>query len=399
MACNGVKPGMRLASFETFLVRHPLSRPTGPSGAYNTMRQTVVLKLTTDEGLVGWGETYALAGVRSAITDVLAPLVLSQQHLSVGRLHPLMEDATFGNGFAVGGVDIALHDLQGKLLGVPIYELYGGARRERVPVYASGLCYQEGVDPRATWLDEASGLVERGFRAIKMRIGRYPPELELPLIAEVRTSIPDAIPLMVDAWGAYSAPTALRVGRELERLGIAWYEEPLPQPGYAGYEDLAARLDIPIAGGEVLQTRSGFKDLLDRRAVDIVQPDVSICGGIGECLFIADLARLYGVQCAPHSWNGAIMNVASLHVAAVLGESTRVSGAETPLLEFDTTENQLITNLISPALALEDGYFRIPTRPGLGVDVDEEWVRAHAVEASVVTPAAMVSDGEVQRTR
>ena len=379
MACNNVKRRMRIASLETLLVRHPLTRPTGPSGASNSFRQTLVLKLTTDEGLVGWGETYAIAGVRSAIDDTLASLLLGQNPLEIGRLQHLMNEATFGNGFAVGGVDIALHDVWGKARGVPICDLYGGARRATVPVYASGLCYQDGVAPGDVWLDEAVRLVEQGFRAIKMRIGRYPPAHELPLIADVRAGLPEDVALMVDAWGAYTPATALQVGRELERLGIAWYEEPLPQAGYAGYEVLAAALDIPVAGGEVLQSRAAFKELFDRRAVDIVQPDLSICGGIGECLFIAELARLYGIPCMPHSWNGAIMNMATLHVAAVLADPTRVAGTAAPLLELDTTENLLISRLVTSPPVLQEGCFAVPTGAGLGVEVDEEWVRAHAV--------------------
>ena len=380
MCCKHVKPAMRLAAVETVLVRHVLSRPTGPSGASNAARQTLVVKLTTSDGLIGWGETYAVAGVRAAIDEVLAPLLLGQGEVAFGRLHQLMDDATFGNGFAVGGVDIALHDLRGKALGVPMCDLYGGARRTGVPAYASGLCYQDGVDPRDSWPDEAERLVKQGFRAIKMRIGRYTPDIELPLIEQLRTSIiPADIPLMVDAWGAYTLPTALRVGRALERLDIAWYEEPLPQTGYAGYAELAAALDVPIAGGEVCQTRASFKDLFDRHAVDIVQPDISICGGLAETLFVADLARLYGIPCVPHSWNGAIMHVASLHVAALLPEPTRVAGAETPLLEYDTTENQLISNMLQPKWQPTNGCFRVPTGPGLGVEVDEEWIRAHAV--------------------
>lgn len=369
---------MRLATFETLLVRHALSRPTGPAGAYNSERRTVVIKLTTTEGLVGWGEAYAVAGVRDAIETTLKPLLLQQDDLAGGDVHQLMVDATFGNGFAVGGVDIALHDLRGKALGVPIHALYGGARRARVRAYASGLCYQQGLDPRDTWLREACEAVERGFTAIKMRIGGYPPEHELPLIRQVKAALPERTQLFVDAWGAYTPATALRVGRELEQMGIGWYEEPLPQAGYAGYEHIAAALDMPVAGGEMLQSRAAFKELFDRRAVDIVQPDICICGGIGEARFVADLAALYGVLCIPHTWNGAIMHVASLHLAAVLPAPTRVPEPLGSVLEYDTTENELIRRLVSPEWQPVDGSFTVPSGPGLGVEVDEEWIRAHA---------------------
>jgi D-galactarolactone cycloisomerase len=213
-----------------------------------------------------------------------------------------------------------------------------------------------------------------------MRIGRFPPQHELPLMARVCEALPPSVKLMVDAWGSYTPATAVRVGHALERLGIYWYEEPLPQAGYAGYAALCAGLDIAVAGGEMLQSRAAFKSLLDAHAVDIVQPDICICGGIGEVLFVAELARLAGIQCAPHSWNGAIMNAATLHVAALLPESTRMPGADTPMLEFDTTENPCMTDELAEPLRLDDGCFAVPMAPGLGIEVDEERIRAAAVD-------------------
>jgi D-galactarolactone cycloisomerase len=341
----------------------------------------VVIKMTTDVGLVGWGESYALAGVRATIRDVLAPLLVGRDPLQRATLWQQMWDATFGNGFAVGGVDIALHDLCGKALGVPIHQLYGGACRPLVPAYASGLCYFPDTDPATYWLDEACELYARGFvEGIKMRIGRFSPEHELPLIARVRDALPASVKLMVDAWGAYSPATALRVGRELHELGVYWYEEPLPQAGYAGYPELCDSLDIAIAGGEMLQSRSAFKTLLDARGVDVVQPDICICGGIGETLFVAELARLGAIQCTAHSWNGAIMNAATLHVAALLPSPARLPDVDVPMLEFDTTENPCMTEELVESLTLRDGCFEVPMAPGLGVEVDEDRIRAAAVD-------------------
>jgi D-galactarolactone cycloisomerase len=368
---------MKITSVETIQLRHQLARPVGPASVFNTSRQTILIRISTDAGLIGWGEAYALAGVRAAIQDVLAPLLVGEDPCGVRRLWPRLWDATFGNGFAVGGVDIALHDLWGKVLGVPVHQLYGGARRTRIPVYASS-GYVQGQEPADQWPTEVAGLAERGFRAVKLKIGKYAPDKELRVLEQLRSVLPE-IKLMVDVWGAYSQPTALMVGRELERLGVYWYEEPLPQAGYVGYESLAAQLDIAVAGGEMLQTREAFKELFDRRAVDIVQPDASICGGIGEVLFVADLARLYGIQCVPHSWNGAIMNVATLHVAAALPDATRLPGVDPPLLEFDTTENPFMSDELVEPLPLVDGCFTVPTAPGLGLEVDEARLQRYLV--------------------
>lgn len=345
----------------------------------NSAREALLIKVSTDSGLVGWGETYAVAGVRDAIERVLVPLLVGRDPFDVRVLWRSMWDATFGNGFAVGGVDIALHDVWGKALGVPVHRLYGGAWRQNVPAYASGLCYFADLEPAAYWVEEATGLVERGFRALKLRMGRFPPAYELPLVERVLEALPADVKLMVDAWGSYTPPVALQVGRALERLGVYWFEEPLPQAGYAGYPALAASLDIAVAGGETLASRDAFKALIDARAVDIVQPDVSICGGIAECLFVADMARLAGIQTASHSWNGPIMQAATLHVAALLPDPSRMPRVETPMLEVDTTENPFMTDLLVEPLCMRDGCIEVPTRPGLGVEVNEARARAFAV--------------------
>jgi D-galactarolactone cycloisomerase len=360
-----------IAKVEVLRLAHPLTRATGPASVLNRARSLLLVRIETRDGVVGWGETSPLPGTAEAITSVYAPRLIGRDPLLVGRSWRETWLEPFESGVAAGAIDIALHDLRGKLLGVPVHALHGGARRDRVPVYASGLCYLEGVHPGDQWVAEASDLAARGYRAVKMRIGRYPPEVELPLIREVRAALPAGTRLMVDAWGSYTLPTAIRVGRALEDIGIDWYEEPLSQAGYHGYEVLAATLDIAVAGGEMLQTPRAFKELFDRRAVDIVQPDVSLCGGITDLLFIAELAALYRSQALPHSWNGPVTEAASLHVAALLPDPTLMPGTETPLLEHDTTENRFLTELLREPFALVDGGYAVPTTPGLGIELDE----------------------------
>ena len=375
---------MKITTIETFLLRHELPHPTGPSIWLYTARESLVVKISTDEGLVGWGETAPIAGARALIHEVCAPLLAGQAPQDQRRLWRQLWDATLGNGFAVGAVDIALHDLWGKATGQSIGQLYGGALRERVPVYASALSYVEDRDPADVWLDEAAALVDQGFRAIKMRIGRFPPEHELPLIARLRAALPSDVRLMADGNAAYTLATAIRVGRALEQIGLHWFEEPMPQLAptqaeYAGYETLAAHLDIPIASGEILQSRGAFKVLIDGRKADIVQPDVTICGGIGECLFVADLARLSGLQCIPHCWGGAIAVAAAAHVLSLLPNPTAGPAAETPMLEYDTTENLFRTDLLAEPLLVRDGFMQIPRGPGLGIRVDENMLRRYQI--------------------
>ena len=367
---------MKITSVETILLEHKLARPTGPASVLNEWRRTLLARITTDDGLVGWGETAPLAGTRETIDKAMAPLLLGRDPRAIGNSWRTRWLAPFENRLAIGAIDIALHDIVGQALGVPVHQLYGGARRARVPVYASGGGYFEGVHPAEIWPKETRDLVARGFRAIKLKIGRYDPRSELDALAAVKAALPADVKLMVDAWGSYPLSTALMVGRELERLGVTFYEEPLPQFGYRGYEQLAAQLDIAVAGGEMLLNRQAFKDLLDRRAVDIVQPDASLCGGIREVLFVAELAELYGVQCVPHSWSGAILNAASIHIASLLQEPTLMPGVATPMVEFDVTENPFASGLLRAPLPILDGCFEVPDAPGLGLDVNLDAIRA-----------------------
>lgn len=375
---------MKISQVETFVLRHPLPRATGPSIQLYTSRETLLVKLSCDDGTVGWGETSPLPGTRGAIDEGCAPLLLGQDPCEHRRLWAQLWAATLGNGFAVAAVDIALHDLWGKATGRSIGELYGGALRKRVPAYASALSYVEGVDPAELWLPEALELVRQGFGAIKMRIGRFAPEHELPLIAQLREALPPDVRLMADGNAAYTLPTAIRVGRALERIGLDWFEEPIPQlwpshAEYAGYDVLAEHLDIPIAGGEILQSRGAFKVLIDNRKTDIVQPDVAICGGIAECLFVSDLARLAGVQSIPHCWGGAITMAATVHVLALLPDPTGGPATETPMLEYDSTENRFRTELLRDPLLVHNGAMDVPTGPGLGIAVDEAVLRRYQV--------------------
>jgi D-galactarolactone cycloisomerase len=363
--------GARIASVETLHLAHPIAVPTGPASVLNRERHLLLVRVATADGVVGWGETSPLGGVVEAIRDVYAPKLLGRDPLLVGRSWRDRWLEPFESGLATGAIDTALHDLRGKLLGVPVHALYGGALRDRVPVYASGLCYLEGVHPRDQWVAEATGLAAQGFRAIKMRIGRYPPREELPLVAAVREALSPDVKLMVDAWGSYTLSTAIRVGRELERLGLEWYEEPLPQHGYHGYEVLADALDIAVAGGEMLQTPVAFAELFERRAVDIVQPDISLCGGIGELLFVARLAALKGIRTMPHSWNGPVVEAASLHAASLLPDPTLMPGVDAPLLEHDVTDNRFVSGLLREPFQLVDGGYAVPSAPGLGIELDE----------------------------
>jgi D-galactarolactone cycloisomerase len=262
-----------------------------------------------------------------------------------------------------------------------VHVLYGGAQRMRVPAYASLPGYFDGVDrlPESHWVAEAEDLVASGFHALKFRIGRFSAAHELPVLATVRDAVGSNVRLRADANAAYSASSALSVGRALRDLEFDWLEEPLPQAGYAGYPELRAKLEVPLAGGEALTSRVAAFELLRRGCFDIIQPDVSICGGIAECLFIGELARLSGVRAIPHCWAGGVVLAATLQVAALLPDSSRLPGNDAPEVEYDVTENPFRTELlVGNPFELHDGFLNVPTGPGLGVELDERVLHRYA---------------------
>jgi D-galactarolactone cycloisomerase len=372
---------VKIACVEVFAVRADMSVPRGPSILTYRTRETLFIKITSEDGLVGWGETYRMAGVEAALREVLAPLLIGRDALAMRPLRREMQAATFGNGFAVGGVDLALHDLVGKALGVPVHQMYGGAVRSRVRAYASLPGYYDDRGPQDHWLDEVTSLRHKGFTAMKLRIGRYGVDVEAPLVESVRSAVGPSVQLMADANAAYSPALALRMGATLSELNFGWFEEPLPQSGYRGYPELRAKLRLPLAGGEGLTSRVDAGAVLQRGCFDIIQPDVSICGGIAECLLIGELADLSAVRCIPHCWGGAIMLAATLHVAALLPEPSRMPGVDAPMLEFDVTENPFRTEIVvGDPFVLQDGCVSVPHRPGLGVDIDESALARYAVQ-------------------
>ena len=381
-ASSPAKQKLKITSVKTFLLEHKLKRPFGVSVSVplDKTRTALLVKIETDSGLAGWGETAPIAGARGTIVDHLAPQLIGENPLDHRRLWRALWGANFGNALALGAVDMALNDLRGKALGLPVAELFGGRLRDRVPAYASGMNYLEGAKPEDHFPQEAAALRDQGFKTLKMRIGRYPVAREAAVAAAVREAVGPDIRLMADGNAAYTMATALQMGRELHQLGFECFEEPLPQsPNYAGYEELRQKLPLPLAAGEAVDSRGSAKQLIDRRALDIIQPDVGLCGGIGEALFIAELATLSGIRCIPHCWGSAILIAATVHLVSLLPDPHWGLPTDTPPLELDQSENPWRTEIVQQPFTPREGFVDVPTSPGLGVEVDEQAVLAYAV--------------------
>ncbi len=370
---------LTITKVETFALQHKLAKGIGPSIASTTTRDTLLVKISTDSGLVGWGETADVGGTRGIIEGHLKKVLLGKNPLEHRKVWAAMWGPNFGDGRAVAGCDIALHDLRGKALGLSIADLYGGRQRDKVMGYAAAMNYTDGVRPEDQHPPEAAALAKQGFRAMKIRTGRYGHKRDLAVMEKIRAAVGPDVKLLTDGNGAFTLPEAVKFGKELEKLDFHCFEEPMPQhPNYAGYDELTRSLDIAIAGGEVIDSRATARDLIVKRSFDIIQADVSLCGGIAEVLFISEMARLFGIQALPHCWAGAIVIAASLQLNSLLNVHYQgFAGGDEPMMEFDTYENPFREEIITKKFELKDGYFDVPTGPGLGIEINEEVIQKY----------------------
>ena len=377
------KPKLKITSVKVYLLRHTLKEPNGVSVSVplSQTREALLVRIETDAGLVGWGETAHISGARGTIVDQLAPLLIGQNPLDHRRLWREMWGSNFGNSMAVGAVETALNDVRGKALNLSIAELFGGRLRDRVPVYVSALAYTEGREIEEHYPQVAAEMVKRGHKAIKMRLGRYPVAREAAVAAKVREAVGPKIKLLADGNGGYTMGSALDMAHRLHELDFMYFEEPLPEtiPHYIGYDELRKKMPLPLAGGEGVDSRASAKSLIDRRAMDIIQPDISLCGGFGEALFIAEMAELAGIRCIPHCWGGDILIAASIQLLSLLPDPHWGLPTDTPLLEVDQTENPWRDGLAIKPLEFHDGFVTVSTKPGLGIEVNEEVVKKYAV--------------------
>ena len=373
---------LKITGVKTYLLQHKLKRPFGVSVSVplDQFRKTLLVKIETDAGLIGWGETAPVGGARGTIDDQIGPRLIGQNPLEQRKLWRMMWGPNFGNALAVAALDMAINDIRGQALNLSVAELFGGRLRDRVPAYASAMNYVENEQPEEQYPREAEQLVKQGFKALKMRIGRYPVVREAAVAAAVREAVGPDIKLMADGNAAYTLSSALQMGEVLHDLNFEYFEEPLPQsPHYAGYEELRRKLPLPLAAGEGVDSRGSAKELIDRQCMHIIQPDVSLCGGIGETLFISELAALSGIRCIPHCWGGAILIAATVQTLSLMPDPHWGFPTDTPMLELDQSENPWRTEIVKEPFQLKDGFVDVPTRPGLGIEVDEAIVKRYAI--------------------
>jgi D-galactarolactone cycloisomerase len=350
--------------------------------------RTTLVRIHTDCGISGVGECIVRltpTATRDIIRD-LAPLLIGKNPLDREALWELLFGAMMNRGHnrgffveAVSGIDIALWDLAGKVLGLPLYRLLGGCHQSRLRTYASSLRFRSFEVVAA----QAREWKERGFHAMKIKVGRNPADFEpdLELVRVIRDAVGDDVTLMVDANCAYAddIATALEVGRKLQDMGVYWFEEPISPENVDGYRHLADRLDMRIAAGEADFMRFGAAEFLRHRAIDVIQPNLARVGGITEARRIAALSHAFHVPYAPHTGScSAVLLAATLRFAAALPNFLIYE-----YMQSDWSKNEpnpLRHKLLrQPAEVYEDGHMLVDDRPGIGVELDEDVVDKYRI--------------------
>ena len=356
---------MKIVDVKTHALVYPVKEPF--SNAMRTTRQRPfgVVEVITDSGISGWGEG-ATVPARHAIETCVIGRDPFHYEVIWESLHRLGTDTA-----AISAVDIALWDIMGKALKQPIHHLLGGAYRNRVQAYATGLFRRDRPDQTAALVAEAKGYADAGFKAMKMKVG-FGPDYDIKNVAAVRRAIGDNILFAVDANCGYDVGSAIAVGRRIAENDLLWFEEPIAADDVEGYVEIRRALNIRISGAEQLRGRWAFRRMIQERALDIIQPDVCVCGGFTEFRKIAAMASANHVRVIPHMFGTAIRLAATLHLLATLPDSPRALEPFPTMLEYDMSENALRTELAQEPIRHIDGVVDVPQGPGLGIEIDRE---------------------------
>ncbi len=356
----------------------------GARGRTDT-RATTLVRLETKCGTVGWGEAFnSPRAVAALVNDIFADEITGSSPLVVNSLAERVYTGDIGGYHAgrgplmqsaLAGVEIALWDLKGKQFDVPIFELFSGSGTTEIVPYASTMYFSENNNDISDPIRTAVG---KGFTAVKIKIGAgY--ESDVRRVQKARELLPEGGKLMVDYNGNYTPQQAIQSINRIKKYDITWVEEPVPPENQSGYRELKQQLDIPLAAGEAHAGRFEFKQLIDDRLVDIIQPNVCKCGGFSEAMFLAKLATTENIMVRPHVWNSAVGTAAALQFAASVPQYPHHSGnaPEAMLFEFDRSENPLRSEIVETSLDPTGGSITVPKQPGLGIKVDEPAVEQY----------------------
>ena len=389
---------MKITKITSHVLGYDLPEILGYSQQYYKKRTSHIVEVETDEGVTGWGECFGPGNIAFAnkgiVEKVIQPIVLGMQALDRDviwhKVYNLMRDhGQKGMPLqALSGVDIALWDLAGKAANLPLYKMIGGAHRDKVEVYGYGMMLRpENINSLISrFKEESAEIKEMGFKALKMKVGVGPKD-DIKLIEAVREGIGDNFRFMVDANHGYTTHDALYVGRAMEEFSPYWFEEPVAPEDLDGYRELRAFLKVNISGGEAEFNRWGWRKLLESRGLDIAQPEVCALGGISEYLRVLALCHSHFTPVVNHVWGSAIAVAVNLHLLAAMPPLPGGLFPWEPMLEFDTTHNRFIDDLLTVSLDIKNqvknnnGTVSLPNGPGLGVTPQRDFLDKFRIDS------------------
>lgn len=383
---------MKITNVEAYWLRCPIPKEKQHFSDYGLLTNfdMTLVVVTTDTGLQGFGEAKAAVGssgscasIVSCIENELKPQLIGKDARNISRIWEHIYNGTRdhyslsrGRKFpilgrrgltisAMSGIDTALWDIKGKTLGAPVVELLGGSCRDKMPAYASGGWAK--VDAIG---EQLLGYTSKGFSGVKMRVGIMDQTVaeSIKRVKAAREALPDHIKLMTDAHGTFSVPEAKQFTKGVEDCNLYWFEEPISPDNKIGTAEVRANTFIPIAAGESEYTAFDVRDLIAERALDVLQPDCAIIGGITEAMRVSQLAHTYQLELAPHCWGSAFSFMAGLSVA--------FASPSANVIEFSLGGNPMMYDLVEENIVVDkEGMLTAPDKPGLGLTPNWDFVK------------------------
>jgi L-alanine-DL-glutamate epimerase-like enolase superfamily enzyme len=383
---------MKINNIEAYWLRCPIPKEKQHFSDYGLLTNfdMTLVVVTTDTGLQGFGEAKAAVGssgscasIVSCIENELKPQLIGKDARNISRIWEHIYNGTRdhyalsrGRKFpilgrrgltisAMSGIDTALWDIKGKALGAPVVELLGGSCRDKMPAYASGGWAK--VDAIG---EQLLGYTSKGFSGVKMRVGIMDQTVakSIKRVKAAREALPDHIKLMTDAHGTFSVPEAKQFTKGVEDCNLYWFEEPISPDNKVGTSEVRANTFIPIAAGESEYTAFDVRDLIAERALDVLQPDCAIIGGITEAMRVSQLAHTYQLELAPHCWGSAFSFMAGLSVA--------FASPSANVIEFSLGGNPMMYDLVEENITVDkEGMLIAPEKPGLGLTPNWDFVK------------------------
>lgn len=382
---------MKITNVEAFWLRCPIPKEKQHFSDYGLLTNfdMTLVVVTTDTGLQGFGEAKAAVGssgscasIVSCIENELKPQLIGKDPRNISRIWEHIYNGTRdhyslsrGRKFpilgrrgltisAMSGIDTALWDIKGKTLGAPVVELLGGSCRDKMPAYASG-----GWAKADAIGEQLLGYTSKGFSGVKMRVGIMDQTVaeSIKRVKAAREALPDHIKLMTDAHGTFSVPEAKQFTKGVEDSNVYWFEEPISPDNKKGTAEVRANTFIPIAAGESEYTAFDVRDLISERALDVLQPDCAIIGGVTEAMRVSQLAHTYQLELAPHCWGSAFSFMAGLSVA--------FASPSANVIEFSLGGNPMMYDLVEENITVDaEGMLTAPDKPGLGLTPNWDFV-------------------------